>query len=250
MSEEVSSASVSSQRDRSRTQSSLDWLVDAPCQNICVHQPTCQRQPYDQITCHVQPEISAFYSFFWPSHPFLPPLTQLSEHLRLVEYTDLFHVVNYIGSLYSTADGSNLFVVPPFQSSQQYPSNGFSVQSLMLLAIVFYMSGDSIRADRSLNKAADIALDIGLHRSEFALLNGGGVPSIEESWRRTWWELYVLDAMFAALNQTSNMRLKDVELDVSLPNDDRVYRANQVSLREIVKARSTHMDSMHPPRSL
>ncbi|KAL9124025.1 MAG: hypothetical protein Q9217_006603 [Psora testacea] len=126
--------------------------------------------------------------------------------------------------MYASAQNEHLPAHPAPDPPLEYTHNGFAVQSLMLLAISYHMSNNPQQAQDSLDKATDIALNIGLHRNDFAVAHGNGVPSIEESWRRTWWELYILDVMFAALNQMTVMRLKATHADVSLPCEEHTYR--------------------------
>lgn len=164
-----------------------------------------------------------FYSSFWPSHPFLPPRTCLEEHVRSSEGMSLIAVVNHMGSMYACARFEGLQASAAPQQPEEYPQSGLSVQSLILLAISSHMSNNPTQAQAFIHTATDIALAIGLHRHEFATSHGNGSRAMVESWRRTWWELYILDTMFAGLNQTSNMQLKGVDSDVVLPCEESMY---------------------------
>ncbi len=177
--------------------------------------------------------ISVFYSSFWPSHPFLPSSRDIEAHLRGSEGTSLIHVINYIGSLYACAGNSQLIPMTFPQDPREYQQNGFAVQSLILLAISSHMSNNPTQAQAFLQTAIDIALAIGLHRHGFDTGNGKGSQAIAESWRRTWWELYILDIMFAGLNQTSNMWLKGVESDVLLPCEEATYHNSDVCAPDV-----------------
>ena len=170
---------------------------------------------------------SMFYSSFWPSHPFLPPNRDIEDHLRGSEETGLIHAINYIASLYVCAGNDQLRPLDFPQKLHQYPQNGFSVQSLILLAISSHMYNDHIQAQALLHTASDIAIGIELHRHEFSTSHGKGSHVMAETWRRTWWELYILDYMFAGLNQTSNMRLKGVVSDVLLPCEEEEYHSDE-----------------------
>jgi hypothetical protein len=93
----------------------------------------------------------------------------------------------------------------------------------MLVAIGLDGNAERKRALAFLTQAGDIALEIGMHRREFPSLNGQGLPVREESWRRTWWELFVLDGMFAGVHQQSPFRLNEVGSTVLLPCEERDY---------------------------
>ncbi|KAF4951166.1 hypothetical protein FGADI_7656 [Fusarium gaditjirri] len=58
--------------------------------------------------------------------------------------------------------------------------------------------------------------------------NGQGILIIEESWRRTWWELYVVDALMSGVHQTNIFVLHDVPTDVGLPCEEDQYLTGQI----------------------
>ena len=173
---------------------------------------------------------SMLYASFWPSHPFLPPHRLLEEHLSGSAGTSLIPVINYIGSIYIRVRHDELQALTPPQPLEEYPQNGFTVQSLILLAISSHMSNNPTQAQAFLATATDTAIAIGLHRHDFATRHGKENHALEESWRRTWWELFILDIMFAGLNQTSSMRLKCVDSDVLLPCEEAMYHNSDVCI--------------------
>ena len=176
---------------------------------------------------------SVFYTSFWPSHPFLPPGRDIEDYLRGSEGTNLIYAINYIGSLYACVENNQLQALPFPQDLQIYPQNVFSVQSLILLAISSHMSNNPTQAQAFLHTAIDIAVAIGLHRSSFDTSHPKGTHATAEIWRRTWWELYILDIMFAGLNQTDDMRLKGVESDVLLPCEEVICHNSDVCTLDV-----------------
>lgn len=169
--------------------------------------------------------VLAFYSSFWPAHPFLPPHKHFEDHIGRSGGPELASAVDLIGSKYAGLHCSQAFPLDSQNDLYEYPTTGFAVQALILLAIFYHMTNEKEKAQIALHQAVRIALDIGLDQKSFAVNQGRGIPSIEESWRRTWWELYVLDIMFAALNQTSETRMKNRPLEVLLPCAEEVCRA-------------------------
>ena len=176
---------------------------------------------------------AVFYSSFWPSHPFLPSSRDIQGHLDGNEGASLVYAINYIGSLYACAGNNHLQPINIAQDLREHPQNGFAVQGLILLAISSHMCNNPTQAQGFLQNAIEIALAIGLHKHEFSANNGKENCATTESWRRTWWELYILDIMFAGLNQTSNMWLKDVESDVLLPCEETEYLSKNVVSTDI-----------------
>lgn len=199
-----------------------------------------QPQVYKEFSLEEQPSIdplytSMFYSSFWPSHPFLPSSRDIEDHLRDSEGTGLIHAINYIGSLHVCAGNDQIQTIPFPQKLNRYPQNGFAVQSLILLAISSHMSNYPTQAQDFMHTAVDISVAIGLHRHDFGTRYGKGSHAIAESWRRTWWELYILDIMFAGLNQTSDMWLKGIESDVLLPCEEEIYHNNDVCTSDVLR---------------
>jgi hypothetical protein len=77
--------------------------------------------------------------------------------------------------------------------------------------------------------AVDMALELGMNRQEFSVNNGEGCNVLEESWRRTWWELYVIDGLLAAIHQRNTFRLYNIPTDVPLPCEEVDYFITGVS---------------------
>ena len=172
--------------------------------------------------------LSVFYSRFWPAHPFLPPFTFIEEHLNINGGDALRSIATFIGFKYSGESWDCPVELESPRGSVEYSQSGISVQTLVLSAISHHMTNDREKAQLALDAAVRIALTIGLDKKSYASDHGGGVSAVEESRRRTWWELFILDVMFAALNQTGFFCLNDVQLEVLLPCEESVYRANNI----------------------
>lgn len=103
------------------------------------------------------------------------------------------------------------------------PKDGFRVQALLILAIGLDGYTYQEKALQILIDAQNLALEMGMDKREFASMNGNGSTFLEESWRRTWWELYVVDGMIAGVHQKSSFRLNEISADVLLPCEEREY---------------------------
>lgn len=75
----------------------------------------------------------------------------------------------------------------------------------------------------AVNKAAQIAMELQMHRAEFAEAHGHGNTILEESLRRTWWELYVADGYLASLHRHTSFRSNTVQCTTYLPCEDKSY---------------------------
>jgi hypothetical protein len=173
--------------------------------------------------------LDLYYDNFHDAHPIAPPRWNLDMR-RQSDQGSVQHLVNvleYIGSIYD-ANGESEHLRQVAHSSFAYgipPSNGFSVQALLLFATALHCSDAYEEADSVLNNAIDIALNIQMHSQEFAEANGGKDPVLEESWRRTFWMMFLLDGLFAAITHRPTHRLQNLVVDVDLPCEDSEYES-------------------------
>ncbi|KAB8235651.1 fungal specific transcription factor domain-containing protein [Aspergillus alliaceus] len=73
-----------------------------------------------------------------------------------------------------------------------------------------------------------MALELGLNKQRFALENENGGVVLEESWRGTWWQIYVTDAHITGSTHTFPFRTSNVEMDVDLPCKEDEYEAGKI----------------------
>lgn len=160
------------------------------------------------------------------------PRAGLNEASREKDLTQLHAVIRYIGSVFSPSQSTPTFLEAANNALlvQAPPKNGFTVQALLLFAIALHSHAVDDRAFGILEHATDIALEIGMNKQEYAWVNGEDRQCWEESWRRTWWELYVMNGIFAAIHQRETFRLLHVECDVALPCEENDYIARIVSV--------------------
>lgn len=195
--------------------------------------------PASPVTGPVYPQsdfqsrcMEAFFYYFAQAHPFVLPKFNL---LKLFKERSLEHVeaaIRYVGSLYIPEAPTVIFEqeAERLVSLPTCPPDGFKVQTLLILAIAFDGCLHRDKALQLLIEAQDLALKLGMDKKEFASANGCGSTIMEESWRRTWWELYVVDGMIAGVHQKSSFRFYDIPCSVPLPCEDAEYISG-VSLR-------------------
>ena len=87
----------------------------------------------------------------------------------------------------------------------------------------FKNQNDQARARELLADCEHLAIEIDLNKRDFATLHGHGNPVLEESWRRTWWDLYVCDGMIAGVHRVTKFLLFDIQADVGLPCEEQQY---------------------------
>lgn len=133
--------------------------------------------------------------------------------------------MRYIGSFYIAQAPTSVLCLEAERAiyNMTCPKDGFKVQAMLILAIGLDGYTYQDKALQFLVEAQDIALELGMNRREFAMLHGNGLNVLEESWRRTWWELFVVDGMIAGVHQKSSFRLNEVAAEVGLPCEEEQY---------------------------
>lgn len=168
--------------------------------------------------------LDSFYRNFYAAHPFIPPKEVLLVLAQGTSLEPLLAAIRWIGSLYIEKDTSlSLFKDASRLIEGNALEDGFSVQARLLLIIGLDGNRQRKRAERLMTEARDISIQISLNTDRFATTNGQGVPILEESWRRTWWELYVVDALMSGVHQTDTFALYGVPADVALPCEESQY---------------------------
>ncbi|CAK7232946.1 hypothetical protein SCUCBS95973_008429 [Sporothrix curviconia] len=177
--------------------------------------------------------FDAFYHFFFSGHPFVLP-RDIFLSLAKDSTSNIGHLLaamRYIGSLYiDVGPARAMFFDEAIRLAYlpTCPQDGFLVQTLVMLIVGLDGSCEQERARQLLADVERIAVDIGLHQRDYAAANGRGNPIIEESWRRTWWDLFVVDGMVAGVHRVTNFFLFDIRADVALPCEESQYLAGNI----------------------
>ena len=110
--------------------------------------------------------------------------------------------MQYIGSLYEPdISSSELRKIALNQLDLPHlPPNGFSVLALMLTGIATHCEDDFDQGRSILDRAIYMALEIKMNSRTFANMERD--PVLAESWRRTYWGLYITDATFAGIRHS------------------------------------------------
>ncbi|QUC22345.1 uncharacterized protein UV8b_06586 [Ustilaginoidea virens] len=194
------------------------WVVNSSGSRIFTHStgPSIEEKCFD-----------SFYHHFHASHPFVLPKPFLLQMAKEVSTKALFAAIRWVGSIFIDAGASTrerLFdeafslVQDPGRSK-----DGFLVQAMMLLIVGLDGGCQQEKARLILNDAETLALELGLQTRDFAISHGRGIAVLEESWRRTWWDLFVIDGMIAGVHRVTNFLLFDVPAGAALPCEEDQY---------------------------
>lgn len=171
--------------------------------------------------------IEAFYYYFFASHPFVLPRQAFLSTTRDGNIPLVVAAMRWIGSLYlqlGSSEQDRLYQkASACVQDINTPRDGFLVQALLLIAIGLDGQGQQGKARGALLEAQNVALEIQLHTKLFAQTHKRTSPTLAESWRRTWWDLYVTDAMISGVHRVTDFVLFDVVSDVDIPCEEDEY---------------------------
>jgi hypothetical protein len=185
-------------------------------------QPSLEAPP---LEWELQDILTSYYFHCHPSHPFLPPRPLLGRLLQDKTLPFLQSAIRYTTASFIPRDTSHRFIsdsiiseVLAIYDNREYEVSDapYLLQALLLLALA---SGTQANGERALSLMITFrkfAIELGLNRSQFALLHGEGNPLLEDSWRRTWWEANAIDAMRYGMHAWE-APLGQVEADVLVP---------------------------------
>ncbi|KIM93884.1 hypothetical protein OIDMADRAFT_172967 [Oidiodendron maius Zn] len=185
----------------------------------------------------------SYYTNFHDAHPILLPQVHLMARLQSnsASLQHVMLVMEYIGSLYLPhipSEGlkeriSNELVTGNLSMT------GFSVQALMLFALATHCCNNFGEARVLLDTAITMALEIKMQSRLFAYESGEGNDVMEESWRRTWWLLFIIDGTFAGIRHEKSFKLLNINTDVDLPCEEREYAQGTIPTPKLLEEYET-----------
>jgi len=170
--------------------------------------------------------FALFYNNFYAAHPFLVPKLFYSAQ-RYPYYLDL--MVCFVGHHFT----SPLADAAAFQDAVRSAMSAIDeqtpcrVQALVLYAIVLHSLQQPKEAISCITRAASLALQLGMNEPLFASTNSAGSPVVEESLRRTWWELYTVDTYVSAVHRSPTFTTAHADPLPLLPCAQSVYEEGQ-----------------------
>ncbi|PTB69260.1 hypothetical protein BBK36DRAFT_1103254, partial [Trichoderma citrinoviride] len=187
--------------------------------------------------------IDVYYNCFHRYHPCAPPRRFLERYLqdpiRQDELRPLVCVMRFVGSIYLSSHQHSLR--PKCHELEELaasaiaraPStstalNFFMVPCHTIFSACMYWRGNTARSRRHMDTAIQLALDYGMHRSEFAVDHGDGDPVLEECWRRVWWQVFIIDAYYAAIRRNADFPTYHVDATTDLPCEEDEYERGEI----------------------
>lgn len=191
-------------------------------------QPFAPPAPHSWTLSPVDHErlLGLFYLHLFGAHPFLVPKAFYTSQ-NYPHYLDL--VVCFAGQQYAvpTSDTALLQSAVSLAMSEVDEQTPCRVQALVLYAIVLHSSQHAKEAGECVSRAATIALQLGMNEASFARANSADSSVTEESLRRTWWELYIVDVYFAAIHRRPTFETSSAKAFPFLPCAQTLYETGQ-----------------------
>ncbi|KAI2621860.1 hypothetical protein GGS21DRAFT_494563 [Xylaria nigripes] len=175
--------------------------------------------------------IDAFYFYFYPGHPAVLPKAHILALSKERNLQHLLAAMRWVGALYiETGPSRATFFEETMRLlyDPETPKDGFLVQAMIITIIGLDGCRQNERAREILSDAEQLAVESGLYTREYATKYGCGNPRLEESWRRTWWDLYVVDGMIAGVHRQTNFLLFDLVPDAGLPCEEHEYLSGKI----------------------
>lgn len=179
------------------------------------------------------PLIDSYYKNFHICHPFVLPrkhLTRLyQDPTRQHGFAPLVAALRFMGNIYNSREWS-IPLKDDIETSLSTlsPSDPIQVQCRLLYSVALFWYDYKAEAKSQMDRAAQLAIDLQMFRPEFAASQGADDQVQRESWRRTWWMLYILDAYYAGTLGTMNFRVMNIDVTAELPCDEADYESGNI----------------------
>lgn len=171
--------------------------------------------------------LELYYENFWPSFPLVLPYPYLqTRRLKMNHGMEaLLSVLQWIGSMYAPWVPSQPYKEAALEALDPLtlPHTPFNVQAIMLFALAEFHCDFRSEARQRFETCVTIALALGMNEKNFAQAYSEGDPVLAESWRRTYYILYLIDQHFAVVTNTPFYTLLTIPNNVDLPCDDEYY---------------------------
>ncbi|KAF9735063.1 hypothetical protein PMIN06_000838 [Paraphaeosphaeria minitans] len=176
--------------------------------------------------------LTQYYTHFHVSHPCVLPRWALETRMAKEEGISdfLLPVLFYIGSIFAHSVDSTPFANAAAaameagqRNSTRFTPNPYFIQALMLYSIAVYWCNGPGRGREMLDECIEGSFTLGMHQKDFAVRNGNGDPVLEESWRRTWWQIHVTDIHIAGSTHSYRGLSVKFPITTDLPCEEECY---------------------------
>ncbi|KAI1369920.1 hypothetical protein F5Y08DRAFT_5406 [Xylaria arbuscula] len=179
--------------------------------------------------------IILYYKHFHRCHPCVLPQRNLQQYYEKNPEQEsvalLVAIMRFIGSLYSYPDLTLQLrdrVIEGFQAVRGQPPDPFLALCHLLYSISLYWSAEKTKAREEIDAAIEITLALGMNHREFAAEHGRSDTILQESYRRIWWQVFCIDAYYAAIKRSPTFTLCEIDTDTELPCEEEEYESGSI----------------------
>lgn len=176
------------------------------------------------------PLIDSYYKTFHICHPFILPrkhLTKLyQDQNRQQSFAPLIAALRFLGNIYKAREWS----IPLKQHLETSMSQAVALDPILVqcrllysMALFWYEYKDDSKLQVTM--ANKLAIDLQMFHPGFAAAQGADDLVLRESWRRTWWMLYIVDTYYAGTLGTMNLQVVNIDTTMELPCDESDYES-------------------------
>jgi hypothetical protein len=176
--------------------------------------------------------ISLYYNYFHRDHPCALPRWALVQRCTTdpEPLMPVLLTMQYIGSLFDPSVPSQPLKEAAQNSLPILPqlrvcTCPYQLQAMLLFGIAIYWCDEVEQGLELLRHVVFNALELKMHLEPFAPQNSHGDRVLEESWRRTWWTVYVTDGNIAGSTHSFPTHVTHVELSATLPCEEEEYES-------------------------
>ena len=198
-----------------------------------ISSPASPRDPKYRIESDLL--VDLYYQNFHKFHPLVLPQKFLIRAYGTPEgkavLEPLVAVLRLLGNIYGTHTWSTILRDYVDECLEVAPMSPTVVQSKLIYSIALFWYDHKEDAQVQMDAATQIAVSLNMCNKEFATANAGSDPVLAESWRRTWWMLYIIDTYLIGTMGTRQFTVENIEANVDLPCEESEYESG-VSLRK------------------
>jgi len=179
--------------------------------------------------------VGLYYSHFHRSHPMLVPRAYFTAQRYPDFLVDATCLVGHHFASTPLPESALAVVMSMVVSAGGAADNSYRVQAFVMLALISLGSHDMSRANDCLGHAFSLAIEAKLDGLDRLLQGTVGTTSNvkQESLRRTWWELFTIDALLALLQGRAPLITdSDPNTLPYVPYAEALYEAGDLSSRQ------------------
>lgn len=171
-----------------------------------------------------------YYRTFHRFHPLVLPRGHLAryQHRNLQPLLAVIRLIGHIYTSHSWSDPLEAALETSLLEPIPWQGDLLAVQTQLLYSIALFWYGRRADSRRQMDRAVQTAINAGMYRQSYAIENGEGDAVLEESHRRTWWMLFIIQAYYAGTEGTLEFSIMDVDASVDLPCEEGEYETGKI----------------------